>query len=569
MKYPEHINVHPSAVRETGKPITDKLRGGYYTSSALAEWMCEWAIRTPKDRILEPSSGDGIFLAAAAKRLKVLGRESQWIPRQLTGVEVCEAEAEKSKARLAEVIGNRAAYSIHCADFFAWLATESPQVYECIVGNPPFIRYHNFPEPSRSMAMAMMRKLGLKPNKLTNIWVPFVIAATENLACDGRLAFVLPAELLQVSYAGQLRTYLSHNFKNIRIYTCNEMFFEQAEQEVVLLLAEGKVVQASEDNACAITLYETNSVSNLLTDKPKQGNGNGRTKMVHHGQEKWLKYFLSNYEIELMRSLRQSANVATLSDYADVNVGVVTGENSFFLLTRDEMKERGLEAYTLPLVGRTAQLKGAILTQKEHDELSIAGHRVHLLYVTPEQQTRLSDSLARYIKHGEHEGVHKGYKCSIREPWYVVPAVWRPDGFFFRQIYDFPRAVLNETAATSTDTIHRMKCRVPAQKLLPCLYTHLTAASAEIEGRSYGGGVLELEPTEATRLLLPKNLASGISQMVIDKQVRSGQLETVLRENDRLILQAQVGLSQAECKALAAIWRKLRNRRQSRGRGGD
>jgi adenine-specific DNA-methyltransferase len=568
MKYPEHITIHPSAVRETRKPIVDKLRGGYYTSSELAQWLCDWAIRTPKDRILEPSAGDGAFLTAAAKRLTELGRQAQWIPRQLTGVEIIETEAEKSKARLADVIGKRAAFSIHCADFFAWVESKNRQVYECVVGNPPFIRYHNFPEPSRSMAMAMMKGLGLKPNKLTNIWVPFVIAATDNLAFDGRLALVLPAEILQVSYAGQLRTYLSHNFKSIRIYTCNEMFFEQAEQEVVLLLADGKVLDASEENECAITLYESSSVSKLLLETPRQGNGNGRSKIVHHGQEKWLKYFLSNYEISLMRNLRQEAAVTTLADFASVNVGVVTGQNSFFLLTRDEIIKLGLEAYTLPLIGRTAQLKGAILTEAEHEELSKAGHRVHMFYVTPVQQARLNGNAEKYIRRGEKDGVNKGYKCSIRTPWYVVPSVWQPEGFFFRQIYDFPRVVLNETAATSTDTIHRMNCHVPAKTLLPCLYTHLMAASAEIEGRSYGGGVLELEPTEATRLLVPKKLSGGLSQAEIDKLVRTGQLEVVLRENDKLILQDTVGLNQTECKALAGIWHKLRNRRRSRGRAG-
>ena len=46
----------------------DKLRGGYYTSSEVADWLCAWAIRSSKDRVLEPSCGDGAFLAAAAKR---------------------------------------------------------------------------------------------------------------------------------------------------------------------------------------------------------------------------------------------------------------------------------------------------------------------------------------------------------------------------------------------------------------------------------------------------------------------------------------------------------------------
>ena len=48
----------------------DKLRGGYYTSSELARWLCDWAIRTADDLVLEPSCGDGVFLEASAERLE-------------------------------------------------------------------------------------------------------------------------------------------------------------------------------------------------------------------------------------------------------------------------------------------------------------------------------------------------------------------------------------------------------------------------------------------------------------------------------------------------------------------
>ena len=51
----------------------DKLRGGYYTPPELATWLCQWAIRSKDDQILEPSCGNGIFLSAAIRRLKELG----------------------------------------------------------------------------------------------------------------------------------------------------------------------------------------------------------------------------------------------------------------------------------------------------------------------------------------------------------------------------------------------------------------------------------------------------------------------------------------------------------------
>ena len=50
-----------------------------------------------------------------------------------------------------------------------------------------------------------------------------------SLRPGGRLALILPAELLQVSYASQLRSFLVDRFAKIDIITCNELFFKNAE----------------------------------------------------------------------------------------------------------------------------------------------------------------------------------------------------------------------------------------------------------------------------------------------------------------------------------------------------
>jgi hypothetical protein len=65
--------------------------------------------------------------------------------------------------------------------------------------------------------------------------------------------------------------------------------------------------------------------------------------------------------------------------------------------------------------------------------------------------------------------------------------------------------VLNGTAATSTDTVHRVAFRdeQAGREAVSAFHNSATFLFAEIEGRSYGGGVLELEPSEAERLLLP------------------------------------------------------------------
>lgn len=545
----------------------DKLRGGYYTSSEVADWLCVWAIRSPRDRVLEPSCGDGAFLEAAVKRYAELGARSPAIARQLTGVEISATEAGHAVNRLQDSLKQRAADVVVSSDFFEWWQGSDQPGFDVVVGNPPFIRYQTFPDPHRSRAMALMAKQGLSPNRLTNIWVPFVVAAVASLRPGGRLALVLPAELLQVTYASQLRSFLTDRFERIDIVACNELFFEKAEQEVVLLLADGVLATASDANPCRVTMTEARTVAEITRRSPAAVLAGAQPKTIRHDNEKWLKYFLSEREITFMRALRDAGVTANLSAHASIDVGVVTGKNEFFVLTSDQVTELGLEGYTAPLVSRSAHLKGARVGKADWNAMAAAGDRVHLLHLKPDGG-KLSAALARYIRFGEGNEVHKGYKCSIRDPWYAVPSVWTPDGFSFRQIYDFPRMVLNQAGATSTDTIHRLTSKKEKpERVIANTYTWMTAASAEIEGRSYGGGVLELEPTEAERLLMPATLNGALPLTECDRLTRAGRLDEVLEENARIVLIGHMGLSKSDCFILRDIWTKMRDRRNARRRG--
>ncbi len=547
---------------EINNHIQDKLRGGYYTSPVIAQYLSNWAIRSPNDRILEPSCGDGVFLEAAAFRLLELGTANNFISNQLFGVELSSKEVEKAIKRLITAIGEHE-QSIYIDDFFQWLISHLNERFDCVVGNPPFIRYQNFPEPSRSTAMYLLKKLGFRPNKLTNIWVPFVAGSTFCLAPGGRLAMVLPAELLQVSYASQLRAFLADRFERIDILTCNDLLFERAEQEVVLFLADGfRDIQKSKK--CSINLQEVTKIEELSSIISNVNESD--EKFVNHESEKWLKYFLTSREISFMRELRYSQDIVNFSHHATIDVGVVTGKNEFFVVSKNEINSYSLRDYVIPLVGRSSQLKGAIINKNEWENMAEEGKRVYLFYIDPNTNGSPPFEVKKYIALGEENKFHTGYKCSIRNPWYRVPSVWVPDCFLFRQIYDFPRVILNGAQAVSTDTIHRMTCKSNKEKLVPCLYTHLTAASAEIEGRSYGGGVLELEPTEAERLLLPRELVEALPIQEIDHLIRIGKIEDLLEENDKRVLIDGLGLSRKDCDMLKQIWIKMRDRRRSRSR---
>ena len=194
-------------------PTARKMRGGYYTPPPLAEYLCRWAIRNPSDRVMEPSCGDGSFVSAAASLLGPNG--------QLTAIEIVPQELQKAR-RAAP--GARAAMDWRCGSFFDIVPELlAGQGYDAAIGNPPFIRFQYFDRVARAQAFRMLNSFGYRPNGLANAWTAFVQLAAELLRDGGRLAMVVPAELLQVQYAAELRYRLPLLFDDVFVIAFDQL----------------------------------------------------------------------------------------------------------------------------------------------------------------------------------------------------------------------------------------------------------------------------------------------------------------------------------------------------------
>lgn len=522
-------------------PSAQKVRGAYYTPHLIASFLANW-VTEEGGCVLEPSCGDGAFLHA-------LGRSGA----SVTGVEIEEGEANKARTALptAEII---------TADFFEWFTPHRQGSWDGVAGNPPFIRFGNWAAPSRDLALDLMRSTGMRPTKLTNAWVPFVVASALALRRGGRLGMVIPAELLQVGYAAELRGYLVDHFTELTAVAFNSLVFDGIQQEVILLLG------VRGDGPARIRLLQVEDAASLPSLE-------GLEKLPHapalqHETEKWTKYFLDPAGIDALRAAR-SAGLPKLGEIASIDVGIVTGRNQFFVLRPSVARERHVEGFVVPLVSKSAHLRGVAFSLSDFDALVKADAACGLLALSPDHDP-VHPGLTSYIDAGEAEQVHLGYKCSIRKKWWSVPSQWRPDAFLLRQIHDHPRIIANGTAATSTDTIHRVRMLngLSPAKLAAASVNSLTFAFSEVLGRSYGGGVLELEPREAEALPFPDaHLLASSDVDLIDELVRAGKLVEALDFVDRVVLIGGHGLDAELVGALRGVWERLRDRRLVRNRG--
>jgi len=542
-------------------PSARKLRGGYYTPGAIAEFLADWAIQEPSARVLEPSCGDGSFLKACAARLRSLGAARAAVTEQITAVELVGDEAAKAEQAVASVLGHRAKMKVLRGDFFTrGLKSIGAERFDAVLGNPPFIRYQNFTEPQREAAFSLLASYGLRPNRLTNAWLPFVVLGVELLKPIGRLAMVIPAELLQVNYAAELRQYLSDSFARLTVFTFKRLLFAEIQQEVVLLCGERDGGRSS-----GIRTIELNSLADLVSYQHTPFE-HEHLKPLDHSRDKWTQYFLTTTEIRLLRSMKKNAGLLCLGQLADVDVGVVTGLNEFFVLGKSDVDKLDAEEFVSRLVARSGHLRGIIFSAEDWNRNVEGSLPAYLLSVPNLPLKRLPMQLRDYIAGGEAKGWNLGFKCRIREPWYSVPSVWIPDGFMLRQIHDFPRIIVNKANATSTDTIHRVRVHlgVDIAQLAAAAVNSLTFAFAEVVGRSYGGGVLELEPGEAEELPIPYSGAANLDVSRVDSLLREGEYERALDYSDEIVLIRGLGISRADARRLRCIWQSLRDRRAGR-----
>ncbi len=528
---------------------SEKLRGGFYTPEVIAGFILRWGINGSNDfDILEPSCGDGVFLEQLEKnKLKY---------KSIIAVELDQEEAAKAK----KINLNNA--QIINADFHTY-CNNTLQRFDLIVGNPPYIRYQFFNRQQQAEAGDIFIKAGLTYSKLTNAWVSFVVGASLLLKDKGgRIGFVLPAEVLQVSYALQLRKFLAHFYNKINIISFGKLVFPDIQQEVVLLLCEKN--ESKSHNIEHIELRDASDLQKLdvtILKSPK--------KKIDFKSNKWTFYFLEQEEIDFLENIENKRGIQTLGKFANVEVGITTGSNDFFTVPLTTIKEYDLQDYARPMVGRSVQVNSVIFTEKDWESNKFSKAKAHLLVFPESKNLNKKNGAVKYIAYGESLGVHKGYKTGIRNDWFVVPSLKISDALFIRRNNLYPRLIINEAEAYTTDTMHRVfvKPGIDIKALTASYYNSLSLAFTEVSGRSHGGGVLELMPNEAERVLLPYHKDNALLLSEIDKLIRDKtNIEEILKITNQIILKEHFSLTQKEIKLAHGIWKKLSSRRLNRGK---
>ena len=428
-----------------------KAYGAFYTDAQIAEFLAWWGIRDPNETAFDPSFGGGVFLRAAAKRISALGGTPR---NQIHGVELDHVVHGSISQKLGEefsVPGD----NLLQGDFFR-VSEREHETFSAVLGNPPFIRYQKFNGESRAVALRQAATLGVKLSELSSAWAPFLVVSVSRVRIGGRLAMVVPMELCHASYARPVLEYLGRSFERVTFLSFEQPLFPDLSESTILLLAENRG-----NHRAQFEQKDFRHPGALAKLVGKEEIGIPATKLLASeqllsGKERFIEYLIPQKARMLYSKLRGSDVTMKLGRIADVGIGYVSGANSFFHVGSEEISKWDIPASILkPIIRRSRGLRGITLTKRDWREHLRSGEASYLLHIESNQP--LPSGVLAYIRAAEGEGVHLGYKCRNRSPWYCVPHVHRPDAFLSYMSTRSPRLVFNDAEVFAPNSLHVLR----------------------------------------------------------------------------------------------------------------
>jgi adenine-specific DNA-methyltransferase len=551
-----------ASIGAADSPAARKARGAFFTPSALCRHVVEWAVRTPQDHVLEPSCGEAAFLLAAGERFNALAGSSDAARGRLDGIELHEGSARHA-ATLVRAAGHDV--TVRVGDFFS--LAPAP-VYDAVIGNPPYVRYQDFSGVARARGRAAALRAGVVLTGLASSWAAFTVHAAMFLKPGGRLGLVLPAELLTVNYASEVRHFLVQRFARVRLVLFTRRVFPGVLEEVVLLLADGY----GEGPAGDCELHQVDGVDDLVD---LTGEAQRWTPTAPYG--KWMPSLLSMSALTAYAALEHGGGFTPLQTWGETTLGMVTGNNRYFALSPGRARELGLRPAELLAISPpgSRHLRGLDFTRAARRELGADGAAT--LLFRPRGKPSIAGQV--YIDEGEKLGVDEAYKCRVRSPWWRVPLVKPADLLLTYMNADTPRLCANRDGVHHLNSVHgvylRDGLRQLGMDLLPLASLNsMTLVGAETVGRAYGGGMLKLEPKEADRLPVPnpatleaaRSALTAVRSEVAALLRRPQGLRHAVQVIDQALLLDHLGIPDSEVKVLREAHMDLAARRAARAR---
>lgn len=501
--------------------------GAYYTPDRLSAVITEWAIDNIESNVLEPGFGGCGFLLAAKVHLEKLGQTQPHA--HIYGCDIDEAafghlrqvfDAEPSEARFPKV------------DFLRTVPgkTWEGRRFRVALGNPPYVAYQAIGEKRNEYQRILARSGWTGLSARASLWAYFVLHALSFLESGGRIAWVLPGSLLRANYARYVKEVIATRFAKAALFHVHERLFSPAgaQEETVILVADG-----FDKGASTLQDYSVEHVDDL-SQALRNWQASGQVTGARSA---------ATYSRDLLDAFA-TLPTTTLGDVLTARIGLVTGDNKYFLFSPSRARETKIRLSSLtPLVSKGAMARGLSFTRRDLDRAHDADCSCYLLSVPhfPAPQVGVN----RYLETFPKERIATVSTFQKRARWHQPADDNVPDAFWPVMRDLGPKLILNPMRLHCTNTLHRIFFKPGINQrrrkvVAICLQSTFAQLYAELSGRSYGSGVLKHEPRDVEHIRIPWPEVTNARHTdetfkAIDRALRENRGADVMRLADAFV----------------------------------
>ena len=459
--------------------------GQYFTPMGLAGSMARWLVDARPSSIMDPGCGSGSLLMAVAKQSQASDSESSVRSMTLHGMDI-----DPQMIALAEVTARIRQVRNLNVDVGNFLVDDIGVKPHAVICNPPYTRHHSLSSVQKQQIYKGFKdRLGLDLSHLSSLHVLFLVRAIEISSNQARLAFLTPANWLDMNYAVSVKKYLLEraHVSAIVNFPASEIVFDHAITTAAITLIE----KGSDPQKPTRILHARSSrpedIQDVLDD-PTAG-----TQVQLGSARKWSR-----------PSSKQLAG-PRLEEIAHIARGVATGYNEFFVLSEAEREQLNISRHHFtPCLSSPRKIGVATVRSDTLDSLP---DTVPRWLLTP--QKPFPAALERYLRSGSSEAQSRTLvqqRIRAGRKWYQVRlGVDAPIVMTYLN-KGAPRFLHNQVGAVPLNNWLMIRPRkgIKIGELLDALKRPSVVAALKSQSRIYGDGLWKVEPQELRDIRLPR-----------------------------------------------------------------
>jgi len=477
---------------DAGKTPAERNRMGQYaTPAALARDIIQFGLKLTDEkkpiRFLDPAFGTGSFYSA--------------LLHEAPADRIEEAKGFELDVHYGEPacqLWQDSPLHLELSDFTRANAPTTEETrYNFLICNPPYVRHHHLVNGEKvRLQRGFKTACGIHIAGLAGLYCYFLGMSHLWMQRGGIAGWLIPSEFMDVNYGDAVKRYLLNRVTLLRIHRFDPQDMQFEDALVSSAVVWFKNVPPPSGHEVEFTFGGPLAKPEIMRRIPAAALAT---------ETKWTRF--------PRQEAREEMAHYCLSDLFTIKRGIATGDNKFFILSRDEIEARGLpHNFFRPILPSPRYVTGDEI-QADLQGLPILDKHMFLL------DCRLQEAeiemrfpkLWAYLETGKATSSER-YLCRNRKVWYFQeerePApilctyIGRSDTKSGRPF----RFILNHSKTTAANVYLLLYPKAPLARILskkPTLLRRiwevLNNLSPELllgEGRVYGGGLHKMEPKE-------------------------------------------------------------------------